>query len=129
MKIISKTAYVSIALLISGCSNANITDSDVLQYAAEPSYHIAPSGYVVATSCRLIRPSTYTALPSGCMRDTMLAGQVAYPAHLVWPVAPGPAGTYGIGSGANTYVYGNPYNPTSAYATSEDTARVVTPTP
>ncbi len=74
--------------------------------ANAPSFIIAPTGYVTPTACRQGQASGYSALPSGCMRDRVLARQVANTTDLIAPAAPGQAMAGPVGAAANTYLNG-----------------------
>lgn len=94
------------ALLLGGCAEPMIPDSDVIRMAAEPAYTYDDAGRLAATSCRPDRPSTYSGTPSACQRDVVFARQVAYPDDLVRPRQAGPAAAGPVGAAADRYLAG-----------------------
>lgn len=94
-------------MLLGGCAEPMITDSDVIRMAAEPAYTYDEGGRLMATSCRPDRPSTYSGTPSACQRDVVFARQVAYPGDLVRPREAGPAAAGPVGTAADRYLTGD----------------------
>lgn len=97
--------------LLAACQAAEITDSDVIRFAPEPTYFLTDGGDVAATRCRSDRTSGYSELPSGCQRDLVFAAQVANQRDLIKPRQPGPAPAAPIAIAAEKYLYGEEVPP------------------
>lgn len=114
-------------LLLGGCAEPMIRDSDVVRTGTDPAYIYGPGGGAVPTACAG-GASGYSNTQPGCQRDLVFAQQVANPEDLVQPRTPGPGPAGPIGRAADRYL--NPYltvPPTGPNTPQRGTPRVIYP--